>query len=164
MFESFAQDPFSALVLLLFVLAGVALSFFLIAGLIYYIALNYKYRNREKDALDSTLIQISVPRDNEIKIDAAEQLFSSFSSLKHGGFLTFLKSQPSLSFEIVGMPGDIRFFVSTPNKYKDFVEKQIHGAYPDAEIREVTEKTSLKEGFVVGNDYNIFGENAKVAF
>ena len=98
MFESFAQDPFSALVLLLFVLAGVALSFFLIAGLIYYIALNYKYRNREKDALDSTLIQISVPRDNEIKIDAAEQLFSSFSSLKHGGFLTFLKSQPSLSF------------------------------------------------------------------
>ena len=164
MFESFAQDPFSALVLLLFVLAGVALSFFLIAGLIYYIALNYKYRNREKDALDSTLIQISVPRDNEIKIDAAEQLFSSFSSLKHGGFLTFLKSQPSLSFEIVGMPGDIKFYVSTPNKYKDFVEKQINGAYPDAEIKEVNEKDALRPGSILGNEYNIFTEESKVSF
>src|SRR3989344_2855840 len=164
MFESFAQDPFSALVLLLFVLAGVALSFFLIAGLIYYIALNYKYRNREKDSVDSTLIQISVPRDNEIKIDAAEQLFSSFVSLHESGRLSFLKLQPHMSFEIVGMPGDIRFYVSVPNKYKDFVEKQINGSYPDAEILEVDEGNAFHPGSILGNDYNIFSDNAKVAF
>ncbi|MBI2621441.1 MAG: type IV secretion system DNA-binding domain-containing protein [Candidatus Levybacteria bacterium] len=139
----------------------------LVAGTIafgYLAFLKYKFRNKEKESLDSTLIQVALPRDNEIKVDASEQLFSSFASLHKSGTIPFLITQPSISFEIVGMPGDIRFFVSTPNKYKDFVEKQIHGAYPDAEIREVDEKTPLKEGYVVGNDYNIFAENAKVAF
>ncbi len=133
-------------------------------GIGYLLALRYKYRHREKASLDSTLLQIALPRDNEVKIDAAEQLFASFASLHKSGKPQWLVDQPVLSFEIVGMPGDIRFFVSVPNKYKDFIEKQINGAYPDAEIKEVTEKTSLKEGFVVGNDYNIFGENSKVAF
>lgn len=155
---------FSTITLFLFL---AVLSAFLAVGisaLFYFLFLNYKYRDREKSALDSTLLEVALPRDNEVKIDAAEQLFSSFTSLHKGGRFSFLNPQPSLSFEIVGMPGDIRFYVSTPNKYKDFVEKQINGAYPDAEIREVSEEKSLKEGFVVGNDYNIFAQDAKVAF
>jgi hypothetical protein len=152
----------AALLMFLAVLSG-----FLAVGLSvlgYYIFLNYKFKEREKNALDSTLLQIAVPRDNEIKIDAAEQLFTSFASLHHGGRFSFMHPQPSLTFEIVGMPGDIRFYVSTPNKYKDFIEKQINGAYPDAEIKEVSEANSLREGFVIGNDYNIFAQDAKVAF
>jgi len=155
---------FSTLTLLLFL---AVLSAFLAVGisvLFYFLFLNYKFRDREKSALDSTLLEVALPRDNEIKIDAAEQLFSSFASLHKGGRFSFLNPQPCLSLEIVGMPGDIRFYISTPNKFKDFVEKQINGAYPDAEIREVSEEKSLKEGFVVGNDYNIFAEDAKVAF
>jgi hypothetical protein len=61
------------------------------------------------------------------------------------------------------MPGDIRFYVNTPNKFKDLVEKQINGAYPDAEIKVVDEKTQ-KPGYVLGNEYNIFSDSAKVAF
>jgi len=155
------ENFFSNVTLFLFL---AVLSGFLAVGisaLIYFLFLNFKYRDREKAALDSTLLQVALPRDNEIKIDAAEQLFASFASLHQSGFLT---PQPSLSLEIVGMPGDIRFYVSTPNKFKDFVEKQINGAYPDAEIIEVTEEKSLKEGFIVGNDYNIFAQDAKVAF
>jgi len=133
-------------------------------GFFYFFFLWYKYRNREKESVDSTLIQISVPRDNEIKIDAAEQLFSSFVSLHESGRLSFLKLQPHMSFEIVGMPGDIRFYVSVPNKYKDFVEKQINGSYPDAEILEVDEGNAFHPGSILGNDYNIFSDNAKVAF
>lgn len=151
----------------MFLMFLAVLSGFLAVGfsaLIYILFLNYKYRGREKSALDSTLLQVALPHDNEIKIDAAEQLFSSFASLHKGGKFSFLNPQPALALEIVGMPGDIRFYVSTPNKFKDFVEKQINGAYPDAEIREVNEKESLKEGFVLGNDYNIFAEDAKVAF
>ena len=155
---------FSALTLLLFLAVLSAFIAVGISALFYLLFLNYKFRDREKSALDSTLLQVSLPRDNEVKIDAAEQLFSSFASLHKGGRFAFLNPQPSLSLEIVGMPGDIRFYVSTPNKFKDFVEKQINGAYPDAEIIEVTEEKSLKEGFVVGNDYNIFAEDAKVAF
>lgn len=158
------SDIASAVTILLFV---ALLSGFLtvgIAALFYYFMLDIKHKDREKIALDSTLLQIALPRDNEVKIDAAEQLFSSFASLHQGGRFQFMHVQPSLTFEIVGMPGDIRFYVSTPNKYKDFVEKQINGAYPDAEIREVSEKDSLKDGFIIGNDYNIFSQDSKVAF
>ncbi len=164
MLESLIADPLSVLVLFVFVIASLVFLAFFIGILIYFLILNLKYKNREKDALESTLIQVALPRDSEVKIDAAEQLFSSFASLRKGGFLSSLKPQPSLSFEIVGMPGDIRFYVSTPNKYKDFVEKQINGAYPDAEIKEVNEKDALRQGSILGNEYNIFSENAKVSF
>jgi hypothetical protein len=134
------------------------------AGVILYtLFLFYKNRNREKDSLNSTLIQIALPRDNEIKIDAAEQLAAAFASIRKSGRLSFLKPQPHISFEIVGVPGDIRFYVYTPNKLKDLIEKQINGTYPDAEIKEVDEK-NMKEGLVIGNEYNIFSKQGKVAF
>jgi len=129
----------------------------------YVFVLWYRNRDREAQSLESTLLQVALPRDNEIKIDAAEQLFASLGSLRKGGRLSFLRLQPHLSFEIVGMPGDIRFYVNTPNKFKDLVEKQINGAYPDADIKVVDEKTQ-KQGYVLGNEYNIFADNAKVAF
>jgi hypothetical protein len=151
---------FTALTVGLFIAAMLVLLGVLLA---YIFVLWYRNRDREKQSLESTLLQVALPRDNEIKIDAAEQLFSSLGSMRKGGRLSFLKLQPHLSFEIVGMPGDIRFYVNTPNKFKDLIEKQINGAYPDAEIKVVEEKTQ-KSGYVLGNEYNIFADNAKVAF
>src|SRR3989338_10964812 len=71
---------------------------------LYILLIWYKNRNREKESLESTLLQIAVPRDNEIKIDAAEQLFSSFASIGGG---SLLKLGNHISFEIVGTPSDI---------------------------------------------------------
>ncbi|MBI2034722.1 MAG: type IV secretory system conjugative DNA transfer family protein [Candidatus Levybacteria bacterium] len=76
-----------------------------------------------------------------------------------------LTSQPHLSFEIVGMPGDIRFYVNAPNSLRDFIEKQINGAYPEAEITPVNQEAAKqKEGYILGNEYNIFSQEGKVAF
>jgi hypothetical protein len=111
----------------------------------------YRNRNREERSLKYVLLQVAVPRDNEIKIDAAEQMISAFNSMYKGGKLSFLRLQEHISFEIVGLPEDIRFYISVPNHLRDMVEKQIHGAYPGAEIKEA-------------NEYNIFSENGKVAF
>ncbi|KKQ37001.1 MAG: hypothetical protein US55_C0045G0009 [Candidatus Levybacteria bacterium GW2011_GWC2_37_7] len=121
----------------------------------------YKNRGREQVSLESVLLQIALPRDNEIKIDTAEQLFSSLSAIGKGGIF---KSPPHLSFEIVGMPGDIRFYVHTPKKLQDLVEKQINGAYPDAEIKIVSVDSVKREGMIIGNEYNIFSREGKVAF
>lgn len=140
--------------------ALILLSFFGLQWLIIW----YRNRDREKAALDTTLLEVSLPRDNEIKIDAAEQMFTSFASLRKGGRFAFLNPQPSLSFEIVGVPEDIRFYVNTPNKIKDFVEKQINGAYPEAEIIEVEGDKHTKTGFAIGNEYNIFSDEGKVSF
>lgn len=143
-------------------------TFFIIllgVGVLYFFTIWYRNREREHEAINSTLLQISMPRDNEVKIDAAEQLMGSLASIrKSGHFLSFV-SQPRLSFEIVGMPGDIRFYVHVPNKLRDLVEKQINGAYPDAEILVVTEQsTRMSHEKVIGNEYNIFSNHGKVAF
>ena len=70
----------------------------------YVLFLLWKYRNREEHSLETVLLQIAVPRDNEIKIDAAEQMFASLHSIVHGDFWSFLKPQEHLSFEIVARP------------------------------------------------------------
>jgi hypothetical protein len=126
----------------------------------------YSNRDREKKSLDSTLIQVTMPRDNEIKIDAAEQFFASFTGIKPSGMFPFLKYKPHISFEIVGMAEDLRFYIYAPNKYKDIIEKQINASYPDAEIRSVEEggRGNAKEGYIIGNEYNIFSKDGKVAF
>ncbi|HUW22323.1 MAG TPA: type IV secretion system DNA-binding domain-containing protein [Candidatus Bathyarchaeia archaeon] len=119
--------------------------------LIYLFLLWYRNREREERSLGSVLLQVAVPFNNEIKIDAAEQVFASLYSMKTGGRFSFLKPPNFLAFEIVALPEDIRFYVSVPIELRDFVEKQIYGAYPSAQISVVPE-------------YNIFSEEGKVAF
>ena len=68
-------------------------------------------KNREEKSLDYVLLSIAVPRDNEIKIDAAEQMFSSLYSIYQGGSFSFLKPQSHFSFEIVATPEEIKFYV-----------------------------------------------------
>ncbi len=116
----------------------------------------YRHKDREKTSLQMVCIQIGVPRDNEIKIDAMEQIFSSLNTIKKGpkgpfGKLSFLQVQPHISFEIVGRREDIRFFIVLPEKMRDLVEKQIHGGFPGAEIKVVDEP-------------NIFTENGRTEF
>src|SRR3990172_1922447 len=126
-----------------------------IAGVVmlgYFLLLFWKYRNREKKSLEFVLLQVAVPKDNEVKIDAAEQFFAAISSIAHGGgIFSFLKTSDHLSLEIVGRPGDIRFYVSCHTHLRDLIEKQIYGMYPGADIKEVDE-------------YNIFDEKGKVSF
>ncbi|MFZ2025479.1 MAG: DUF87 domain-containing protein [Microgenomates group bacterium] len=120
-------------------------------GFVYIAFLLWKYRDREARSLSYVLLQIAVPRENEIKIDAAEQMFSSLYGIYNNKWWAFIKPQDHISFELVAKREDIRFYVSVPKNIKDLVEKQIHGAYPGADIKEVEE-------------YSIFSEKGKVAF
>ncbi|MBI5018806.1 type IV secretion system DNA-binding domain-containing protein [Candidatus Gottesmanbacteria bacterium] len=133
-----------ALLILTFCLIG-----FAVLGYVLFLA--WKYRDREKRSMEYTLMQVATPRDNEIKIDAAEQMFASLHAMYHGGFWSFLKPQDHISFEIVAKREDIRFYIAAPKRFIDLVEKQIHGSYPGADVKIVDE-------------YNIFSENGKVAF
>ena len=111
-----------------------------------------KHKERHEKALETILLEVTLPRENEIKVDAAEQLFASLSGIKSTkGTLSFLKIPDSISFEIVATHEDIRFYIGVSKKLHDMVEKQIHGAYPDAQIKEV-------------EDYNLFDVEGKVAF
>ncbi len=122
-------------------------------GLFYFFLIWLRTKSREEESLKYSLLQVAVPRENEIKIDAAEQMFASLFSIKKGGlkYKSGFRRQPHLSFEIVARKEDIRFYIVAPQVLKDLVEKQIHGAYAGAEVIEVDE-------------YNIFSKSGKVAF
>lgn len=136
---------------LLFILVVIGIIFLALLGLFYAVVLFLRHSRREEQSLEQVLLQVALPSGNEIKIDAAEQMFASLYSIKKGGWFKFFKTQLHMSFEIVAKHENIRFYVSVPEKMRDMVEKQIHGAYPDAEVTQVQE-------------YNIFSEKGKVAF
>lgn len=136
-------------IVITFLLVGLLV--FLLAALGYAAFIYFKNRDREAPSIDSVLLQIGLQRNNELKIDVMEQLFASLYSIKKSGWQQKFAIQPTISFEIVAKPEDIRFYVWTPKKLADLVEKNIHGAYPDAEVKEVDE-------------YNIFTTDGKVAY
>jgi len=111
----------------------------------------FKHRKREDYSLDFVTLLVRLPKDNEIKIDAAEQMFAGLHSLKKYGLFSFLQPEELISFEIVGLKEEISFYVSCTKRIRDLVEKQIHGAYPFADIKEQDE-------------VNIFNEKGRVAF
>jgi len=130
-------------------IAGVSIVGLILLG--YFFLIWYRWRGREQKSLEFVLLQVVVPRNNEVKIDAAEQMFASLASLRKGGKLSFLKPQEHLAFEIIARPEDIRFYVACHKNLQDMMEKQIHGIYAGAEIQQVDE-------------YNIFSEKGKVAY
>jgi hypothetical protein len=129
----------------------IAIAIFLMVAVGYAVIIFFKNRKREEISIDSVLLQVAVPRNNEFKIDVMDQLFSSLYSMKKSGWQQKFNIQPIISFEIVAKQEDIRFYVWAPKKLKDLVEKQIHGSYPDAEVIEVDE-------------YNIFTKDGRVAY
>ena len=103
---------------------------------------NYKKLNRIKVLnVDSVLLMLEIPRTNDKKELAAEQLFASLhgilrdkQELKNSGGV-----QEHLSFEIVSTGGQIRFYVWVPKVLQSFVEGQIYSQYPTVQIYKMNE-------------------------
>ncbi len=103
---------------------------------------NYKKLNQLKVLnVDSVLLMLEIPRTNDKKELAAEQLFASLhgilrdkTELKNSGGV-----QEHLSFEIVSTGGQIRFYVWVPKILQSFVEGQIYAQYPTVQIYKMSE-------------------------
>lgn len=103
------------------------------------------WRNwRKVDAqldVESDLLILEIPKTNDKKELAAEQLFASLhgilrdkKELKQTGGL-----QEHLSFEIASVNGQIRFYVWVPRNLRNFVESQIYSQYPTVQIHDAEE-------------------------
>ena len=103
---------------------------------------NYKKRNRLQVLnVDSVLLMLEIPKDNEKKELSAEQLFASLhgilrdaDDLRNSGGV-----QEHLSFEIASVGNQIRFFVWVPKVLQSFVEGQIYAQYPSVQIYRIKE-------------------------
>lgn len=124
---------------------------FLVVGVSLVLLQWMRFRNREEVSLNFVLLELAVPRDNEVKIDAMEQVFSSLSSIKQGGFWQKFKAQNHMSFEIVAKKEEMKFYVSCHRNQMELVEKLLAGAYSGIQVKEVDE-------------VNIFDDKGKVAF
>lgn len=90
---------------------------------------------------ESDLLILEIPKANDKKELAAEQMFASLhgilrdrQELKENGGI-----QEHLSFEIASVNGQIRFYTWVPKTLRSFVESQIYSQYPTVQIHDATE-------------------------
>ncbi len=118
-----------------------------IVGVLIYMA----YKNyRKADSLENAehnLLVLEIPRTNDKKELAAEQMFASLHGilrdkreLRMSGGL-----QEHISFEIAAIGKLIRFYVWVPKHLQNFVEGQIYAQYPTVQIREAEEDYTRRQ-------------------
>jgi len=123
--------------------------------------------------VEKVILEVTLPQDNEIEVSAAEQMYASLAGLTQkpgkvfdlavGVFpqieILFKNDSQSLSFEIFADEAQISFRVIIPKEWQDYVERQIHGAYPDAEISEIDSSTFYDgEGVIMVNELELKGK------
>src|SRR3989344_2802290 len=90
-----------------------------------------------------TVLLLQVPRTNDKKELAAEQLFASLHGLlttqPKYSFLSPIRE--TISFEIAVINRRIGFYVWVPSKLKSFIQEQIYAQYPTVHITEVDDYT-----------------------
>jgi hypothetical protein len=91
--------------------------------------------------VEGDLLILEIPKTNDKKELAAEQMFASLHGIlrdaeelrANEGF------QEHLSFEFASVNGQIRFYTWVPRTLRSFVESQIYSQYPTVQIREADE-------------------------
>ena len=101
---------------------------------------NYQQLN-EFISSDNILLILEIPKTNDKKELAAEQLFASLHGILRDKRELKLSrgAQEHLSFEVASVNGQIRFYVWTPRSLQSFVEGQIYAQYPTVQIHQASE-------------------------
>lgn len=95
-------------------------------------------------AIKWVLLEVKIPQDPGKSPKATEQIFASL----HGTLPPPIKWRDKffkgkmvdwVSLEIVGIGGEIHFYIRTQEQYKKLVQSQIYAQYPDSEVSEVAE-------------------------
>ena len=103
----------------------------------------------EAPAPHGALLLLQVPRTNEKKELAAEQMFASLHGLLTLPHQSKWRApiRERLSFEIAVLQKRIGFYVWVPDYLKSFVEEQIYAQYPNVQISEVADYAAEKKQF-----------------
>ena len=104
------------------------------------------WRNYKRAAIgftpkESVLLVLEIPKANDKKELAAEQLFASLHGILRDAKELRLSggAQEHIGFEIASVNGQIRFYVWTPKTLQSFVEGQIYSQYPTVQIHQANE-------------------------
>jgi hypothetical protein len=125
------------------------------------------FSNKTVPTKTGVVLLLQVPRTNDKKELAAEQMFASL----HGLLMT--PGQPGLfqtphhrehvSFEIAVLKRHIGFYIWVPEYIKSFVEEQIYAQYPNVQISEVEDYSRDEHSHyssIVGTELKFTENNA----
>jgi hypothetical protein len=139
-------DPFGVILVIFALLVIAAFCGAILVG-VYFIVRHIREETRKDKRGEIALLEITVPKDNEIEINAAEQMFANFYGIGKDSFMDKLTGEYDyISFEIVALPESIKFYVAMPASIQELVENQIHASYADAEIREADQYNIFQDG------------------
>ena len=98
-------------------------------------------RKHTDEQLDGVLLSLEIPRTNDKKELAAEQMFASLHGILRSKkeLAADGNTQEHISFEIAAIGKHIRFYVWVPKHLQNFVEGQIYAQYPSVQIHVLPE-------------------------
>ena len=117
-------------------------------------------KNKHHEDVEGVLLSLEIPRTNDKKELAAEQMFASLHGIlrsKKELAADGLK-QEHISFEIAAIEKHIRFYVWVPKHLQNFVEGQIYAQYPTVQIHTLTEdyaQRSINHRTVMSTEMNL---------
>lgn len=85
----------------------------------------------------ATLLLLEIPRTNDKKELAAEQMFAALHGIFKSKKELLKGSQDHISFEFASIGQRIRFYVWIPKRLQSFLEGQVYAQYPTAQISEL---------------------------
>lgn len=118
----------------------------IIAVLVYLTWQNNRKVKTLKDQ-DHVLLVLEIPRANDKKELAAEQMFASLHGILRDKreLLREGHAQEHISFEIASIGNRIRFYVWVPEHLRNFVEGQVYAQYPTVQIHVADEDYTKRD-------------------
>lgn len=126
----------------------------------------YYLKTRYFFNLQWVLLEVKIPRDIAKSPQAMEQIFAGLQTL-HYEFDPLEIYWEGLQhdfcmFEMASMGGETKFYVRCPVFYRNVVEAQIYGQYPEAEIVEAEDYMNQLPAVIPNAEYDIFGIEFKL--
>ncbi|OHA11663.1 MAG: hypothetical protein A3H71_02735 [Candidatus Sungbacteria bacterium RIFCSPLOWO2_02_FULL_48_13b] len=132
--------------------------------LLYYASEAWRYYKYEEKRLGTkwVLLEIKIPRGIMKTPEAMERVFAGL----HGPYdppkefndvYLNIKIRLNYSFEIVGQEGSTRFYIYCPKAWRNLVEAQIYGQYPEVMISEAEDYAKFGPKNFPSDEYEIWG-------
>ena len=128
----------------------------------------YYIRRVYWQVIDWKLLEIRPPRDVERTPKIMEQVIAGFwgiigtvATKYHKYFKGVM--QDYLSLEIVGIDGQIHFFIRGAAKFRNLIESQVYSQYPQAEIKEADDYVHNIPSDIPNKNWDIWGARLKMS-
>lgn len=117
-------------------------------------------------SLKWTFLEIIPPKDLEKGPQPMEAIFQGMAGVLETDnvFKTYLlgKFTDRFALELVGLGGEVHYYIRTQTKFRNLIEAQIYAQYPDAEIIEVEDYTKNFPKVVPNKKWRLWGTDIRL--